>query len=58
MFTEEDYSEEYIPGTDIRRPRGRETYETDEEYVEFLERFYNHYFPNSNENINTNGRSR
>ena len=57
-FAEEDFSEGYIPHTNIRRPRERGIYETDEEYVEFLERFYNHYFPNSNENINTNGRSR
>ena len=57
-FTEEDFSEGYIPHTNIRKPRSRGIYETDEEYVEFLERFYNHYFPNANENTDTNGRSR
>ena len=45
MFTEEDYSDEYIDGTDIRKPRARGIYETDEEYTAFLEEFYNHYFP-------------
>lgn len=45
IFTEEDFSEEYIAGTTIRRPRARGIYETDEEYVAFLERYYNHYFP-------------
>ena len=52
-FTEEDYSDEYIPGTNIRRPRHRGIYETDEEYVEFLERYYNYYFPNSRERNNS-----
>ena len=57
-YTEEDFSEGYIPHTNIRRPRERGIYESDEEYVEFLENFYNHYFPNSSEYTDTNGRSR
>lgn len=58
IFTEEDFSEGYIEGTNIRKPRYREIYETDEEYVEFLERFYEHFFSNVNEEENTNNRSR
>ena len=42
-----EYSEEYIPGTNIHRPRVRGIYETDEEYVEFLRDFYERHFPGS-----------
>ena len=42
-----EFSEDLIPGTDIHRPRRRGDYETDEEYVEFLRRFYQKYFPNA-----------
>lgn len=45
IFTELDFGEGFIEGTEIRKPRGRRLYETDEEYVAFLERYYNHYFP-------------
>lgn len=58
LFTEEDFSEGYIDGTNIRKPRYRGTYETDEEYVAFLERFYEHFFQNENVENNTNNRSR
>lgn len=34
-----------IPGTNFRKPRGRGDYETDEEYVEYLEYYYNSIFP-------------
>ena len=40
-----EFSEELIPGSDIHRPRRRGDYETDEEYVAFLRRFYAKYFP-------------
>ena len=36
--------EEYIPGTDIKKPRSREPYETDSEYVQYLEEYYNEVF--------------
>ena len=39
----------YIPGTDILKPRNRGVFETDEEYVKYLEDYYAKYFPNSNE---------
>lgn len=35
----------YIAGTTIRKPRDRNTYETDEEYVEYLREYYEKYFP-------------
>ena len=38
---------EYIPGTNIPKPRDRGVYETDEEYVEFLKNYYEQYFPNT-----------
>ena len=47
IFTEEDFSDGYILGTDVRRPRARGTYETDEEYVEFLREYYEYFFPNT-----------
>lgn len=49
-FGEEDFSEEFISGTTIRRPRGRGIYETDEDYVSFLEKYYSHYFPTASKN--------
>jgi len=39
------YSDEYIPGTNIYKPRYRDIYETDEEYETYLECYYNVYFP-------------
>lgn len=41
---EEDRSM-YIPGTNILKPRNRDIYETDEEYVKYLEEYYEKYFP-------------
>ena len=38
---------EYIPGTNIPKPRDRGIYETDEEYVEFLKDYYEQHFPNT-----------
>ena len=43
-----EFSEDFIPGTNIHRPRVRGDYESDEDYVEFLRRFYEKYFPNVN----------
>ena len=40
-------SDEFIPGTNIRKPRCRGDYETDEEYVEYLRDYYGRYFPES-----------
>lgn len=50
-------SGEFIPGTTIRKPRFRGDYETDEEYVNYLENYYNRYFPQAsqtNRNIDRN----
>lgn len=49
--TENDLSEEYIPGTNIRKPRARNINESDEEYVTFLEHYYNQYFFNNRNSI-------
>ena len=38
-------SDEFIPGTRIRKPRWRGPYETDEEYVAYLAEYYGRYFP-------------
>ena len=35
-----EHKNEYIPGTDIFKPRDRGVYESDEEYVEFLRQYY------------------
>ena len=37
--------QEFMPGTNIPRPRYRDTYETDEQYVEYLKEYYSKYFP-------------
>ena len=33
-----------IPGTNIKKPRARDPYETDSEYVQYLEDYYNEVF--------------
>lgn len=43
-------TDEFIPGTNIKKPRGREAYETDEEYVAYLEEYYNSVFPPKQDN--------
>ena len=43
-ISQEDTIDEYIPGTNIRKPRYRNLYETDEEYERFLENYYSRYF--------------
>lgn len=53
QFTEEDFQEGYIAGTTIRKPRFRGTYETDEEYIEFLRRYYEYYLPSAREESNS-----
>ena len=40
----EDSSDEFIPGTNFKKPRDRGVYETDDEYVEFLRNYYNRIF--------------
>ena len=48
-------NQEFIPGTNIPRPRNRgeeDPYETDEQYVEYLRDYYNNYFPNVNDENN------
>ncbi len=49
----EDESDEYIPGTNYKKPRNRGVYETDEEYVEFLRNYYNRIF-GTNYELNEN----
>ena len=39
-----DMLDEYIPGTNIPKPRNRGLYETDEEYEKFLEDYYSQFF--------------
>ena len=41
--------EEYIPGTNIRKPRWRGINESDEEYVNYLSDYYGRYFPQTSE---------
>ncbi|MBQ3307128.1 MAG: hypothetical protein IJG68_02925 [Bacilli bacterium] len=36
--------DEFIPGTNIKKPRARDPYETDSEYVQYLEDYYNEVF--------------
>ena len=43
-----------IPGTNIPKPRYRGVYETDEEYEQFLEDYYNRVFQHEEENKDTN----
>ena len=42
---------EFIPGTNILMPRHRMPHESDEEYTEFLEEYYNEVFPKNNEEV-------
>ncbi len=55
---------EFIPGTCIRKPRVRGDYETDDQYVDYLENYYSRYFPETSRvnrevdrsnNINSDG---
>ena len=39
----------YIPGTNILKPRDRGIFETDEQYVKYLEEYYDKAFPNYKE---------
>lgn len=36
--------DEFIPGTNVRKPRPRNSSETDEEYLEYLDKYYGSYF--------------
>lgn len=42
----DEHIDEYIPGTNIFKPRYRGVYETDEEYIEFLRKYYEAAFSN------------
>ena len=48
---------EYIPGTNILKPRDRYPYETDNEYIDYLAAYYEQFFPQSN-NTQQNNDSR
>ena len=41
---EENTSDEYIPGTNFKKPRERGIHETDEEYVNYLKNYYESIF--------------
>ena len=36
--------DEFIPGTNVRKPRPRNSNETDEEYLAYLDKYYGSYF--------------
>ena len=38
-------NDDYIPGTNVRKPRGKNPNETEDEYLEYLEKYYGSYFP-------------
>ena len=42
----------YIEGTNIPKPRYREVTETNEDYIAYLEDYYQKYFPNINPGFN------
>ena len=44
-----DIPDEYIPGTNVLKPRSRDPYETDEEYVEFLKEYYDEFLTKKDE---------
>ena len=48
-ITDEDTKDELIPGTSIKKPRDRKTYETDEEYEAFLKAYYEKVFAEEEE---------
>ncbi|MBP5678994.1 MAG: hypothetical protein J6X28_04125 [Bacilli bacterium] len=47
----EEETVEYIPGTNIPKPRTRGIYETDEEYVEYLKNYYEERFGLKGDNV-------
>ena len=40
-------NDDYIPGTNVRKPRGQRPGETEEQYLAYLERYYATYLPNN-----------
>jgi len=57
MFREKEdssmeHGSEYIPGTNIWKPRDRGVYESDEDYVAYLNAYYSLYFPDVTEQEN------
>lgn len=43
-----DYNPDLIPGTNIKKPREKRIDETDEEYLEYLDKYYGTHFPEDN----------
>lgn len=41
------YGDGYIPGTAIKKPRAKLLEETEEQYLEYLDRYYSAYFPDN-----------
>lgn len=39
-------NDDYIPGTNVRKPRPKNPGETDDEYLDYLDRYYGQYFNN------------
>ena len=40
-------NDDYIPGTNVRKPRGQRPGQTEEQYLAYLERYYATYLPNN-----------
>lgn len=39
-------NDDYIPGTNVRKPRPKNIGETDDEYLDYLDKYYGQYFNN------------
>lgn len=39
-------NDDYIPGTNVRKPRPKNPGETDDEYLDYLDKYYGQYFNN------------
>ena len=39
-------NDDYIPGTNVRKPRPKNLGETDDEYLDYLDKYYGQYFNN------------
>lgn len=56
MFADDlnlEHGDQFVPGTNIYKPREKKPEETDEEYLQYLDKYYGAYFPN-----NKTGRAR
>lgn len=44
------FDDDYIPGTNVRKPRAQKPGETEDEYLTYLENYYATYLPNNGNN--------